>query len=746
MQILRLPDRMIDLRSGEVSGQRRLERHELRLLHVLVATPNVAVPTDRLVQRVWGSRVRSGTVSAAVDTLRAVLEVEPTVPRVIVAGEAGVRFVPRPPFVEPEASPFVGREAELRWLDAVRGTVAVLWGAGGIGKTRLAERWQERRVVDGAFGCALSIPADGGPLVTRLALAAGVDVAGTDLHTALGRVERTLTGGPTALRIDDADRLSAEDLALLVRWAKATDLRIVLTARRPLDLPSAAVLEVGPLDGPDLAGVLERAWDTLDPPLQAALVQLAVFEGGVAAADGVVLVGAGRVEELRRRSLIHRIDTHRFVVHGLVRDFVWDRAPAGVVSAARAAHRDHFRARLAEARPLDGERDNLRVIADDVDTLDALAGRWIGSTPIDEVLALCDRGLGLANGPEDEGRLRRRRAEALRRCGRLDEALDDVTRAVVLLSSVDDPRVVLPVWIEWARTRLRLGRDVGEVTHALGGLARYRPEVSARSFAEVSILTAEAQVDAGFPQAALDTLVGAEEVFVVSDQTRGPALAALGHALRWLDRSAAEQALRSAILLARGPEDRSSWSIRLAEVLVLLGRLDDADEVARGLPEPEVHPIEAAMLAAWIATLRGDPTAGEACARAVRVATRGRDDRYVALGSATLGMVALERGEWGEAERRFADAGRRWSDAGSFLAPRARAWEVAAQILGGRRGAGERLPGLDPSLPAARFARWLDAPDGAPSLTPRADDIVPDRLASRFANRWRSALVHTATS
>jgi len=168
---------------------------------------------------------------------------------------AGERVGSRPHNLPGQATPFVGREAELRriegWL-ADRGTRLVsLVGPGGIGKTRLALQ---------AAGDQLGTYADGVffvPLV-EIAHAAGVATAIGDA----ARLQPLERGDPWArladylrdrellLVLDNLEHLRPVGPHLAGLLERAPGLTLLATSREPLDLRSERSLTLGGLELP----------------------------------------------------------------------------------------------------------------------------------------------------------------------------------------------------------------------------------------------------------------------------------------------------------------------------------------------------------------------------------------------------------------------------------------------------------------------------------------------------------------
>ena len=199
------------------------------------------------------------------------------------------------------AQPIVGRQREVERLDALLGSAGVttLWGAAGIGKTRLALEMARRWVAAPA-----SPGSSSGALEPRTAAFVSLRAC-TDEDGVLRAVSAALQprmppeGGPAAIErviartlqvrdesltvLDAAEHLASIVDSLLVRWtAEAPLARFLVTGR---DKPrSGGALELGPLavDGPGSDAsllFLARAGDTAagiesDPASREAVVRI----------------------------------------------------------------------------------------------------------------------------------------------------------------------------------------------------------------------------------------------------------------------------------------------------------------------------------------------------------------------------------------------------------------------------------------------------------------------------------------
>lgn len=292
LELLRSGETVIDLvrrtvRRGE--QEHRLTATEARLLAYLAERPGRTVSQEELLREVWGYRegVRSRAVAHAVGRLRHKIEAEPSAPVLLltVYGE-GFRLelaaasTPQPgeaPETPPAPGPVVGlparrpgfrgRGPELQRLVAAwkeGASLLTLWGPGGMGKTRLATEFAHRLAL-------VHPPAEGGVIFVPLAqerrlegvvaaLAAGLGLAGGGLHgegasrrlgAALAARGRTLVVLDNLEQVEDA--LAPFLLALVERAPGAT---VLLTTRRPRELPGATRIALPPLSGDEAVALL----------------------------------------------------------------------------------------------------------------------------------------------------------------------------------------------------------------------------------------------------------------------------------------------------------------------------------------------------------------------------------------------------------------------------------------------------------------------------------------------------------
>jgi len=154
-------------------------------------------------------------------------------------------------------SAFVGRERQLADLARFFGEedeqIVTLLGPGGIGKTRLAQRFAETSGLT-AWPCDLADATSVEDVCAAVRL--GLDVlpqetAGeADPATGIGDV--LALRGTGLLVLDDVERVAEAAAPVVDAWASAApEVRILITSRQRLGIPGEVVYEVPPLGLPD---------------------------------------------------------------------------------------------------------------------------------------------------------------------------------------------------------------------------------------------------------------------------------------------------------------------------------------------------------------------------------------------------------------------------------------------------------------------------------------------------------------
>jgi len=165
--------------------------------------------------------------------------------------------------LQPDTDAFFGRADELARLAALLdgGTrLVTLKAAGGAGKSRLARRFgagRAEKLAGGTWFVPL-VDARGADGVVH-AVADALELHGvTDEDALLDALQQR---GPTLLLLDNAEHLVEVLKPLLARWlSEASALRVLVTSRRPFELPAEQVLELGPLQEAEAVALFrERA-------------------------------------------------------------------------------------------------------------------------------------------------------------------------------------------------------------------------------------------------------------------------------------------------------------------------------------------------------------------------------------------------------------------------------------------------------------------------------------------------------
>jgi predicted ATPase len=221
---------------------------------------------------------------------------------------------------------FVGREGDLAALDHALESGARLVtvvGAGGIGKTRLAQHFAASRRGrwggdGGAWFCDLSEARARDDLVVAVAATLGVPLATRKRGPAdwIALVGDALAARRRILIVLDNFEQLVDAAPTLEGWlAAAPDARFVVTSRRSLDRQGERLLPLEPLPPADaLALLVERA----PPHRQGALRKDPVARDLVLALDGLPLaieLAAARTDLLSPRQVLDRLEA-RFSLLG----------------------------------------------------------------------------------------------------------------------------------------------------------------------------------------------------------------------------------------------------------------------------------------------------------------------------------------------------------------------------------------------------------------------------------------------
>lgn len=160
---------------------------------------------------------------------------------------------PLPPLPAP-LSAFIGRTAQLQRIEELFGhgvRLVTLVGAGGIGKSRLALEVGRRHPGPAALVELAAVEAE---VRVARAIADAVGAQGDD--PAAAAVEELRAHADILLIVDNCEHLVDEVAALVQRLlADCPELRVLATSRRPLSVPSEAVLRVPPLPADEAAAL-----------------------------------------------------------------------------------------------------------------------------------------------------------------------------------------------------------------------------------------------------------------------------------------------------------------------------------------------------------------------------------------------------------------------------------------------------------------------------------------------------------
>ncbi len=290
----------------------RIGARALDILEVLHRANGSVVSKDDIMDAVWpGLIVEENRLQVHVATLRKALgasrDLIKTVPGrgyLLIANPPVAHAVaPRPADAAPDAeaahpTPFVGRRAEIEQIvDMIdRVPVVTLVGAGGIGKTSLADRVAHvlrSRAGERVLFVELARAATHDDVLLAIAAELGLE---TDRVPAVGRIGDALAVSRCLLVLDNAEHV-VDLVADLVEslTARAAPLRVLVTSREPLHISIEAVFRVSPLAVPDGAA-------TADEIVRHAAVELFLARIRAATPDCVVdAAGIRLVGDICRR-------------------------------------------------------------------------------------------------------------------------------------------------------------------------------------------------------------------------------------------------------------------------------------------------------------------------------------------------------------------------------------------------------------------------------------------------------------
>ncbi|MCE9579347.1 MAG: hypothetical protein K8W52_39855, partial [Deltaproteobacteria bacterium] len=410
-----------------------------------------------------------------------------------------------------------GRDAELAALTELceRARVAAVVGPPGIGKSALAHAWLAARADLGldtaivaladataedleariaAAGAPAAIVLDDADRVAAQAVAIGARLAAAGARVVvtarrLPAIEHRLELGPLALAhaaeqrspaaamfaaLADSDDPAIEDLvarlegvplAIALAAARASVLPPAELAAR-LDEPFAVLRRPGEPRTNSLAGAIAWSWTALEPWVQRALAQLAVFAGAfeVATAEAIVAVGPDgslldALGVLREHALVQPAWPGAFRMLAMIRAYARDRGEPTMVANAVARHAAWMASRgrqHGDRYAATGDPEARAWLARALPDLD-LAAQGAGAAAIEAALAAdrlraqaqpsparvaqLDRAVGLAERTGDAALCARAldaRAGAHLALGGFAPSIADRQRALALVGDGDD--------------------------------------------------------------------------------------------------------------------------------------------------------------------------------------------------------------------------------------------------------------------------------------------------------------------
>ncbi len=159
----------------------------------------------------------------------------------------------------PRRSSFVGRTADLGEIAARLGRypVVTLTGAGGVGKTALAVEaaWIEVSAGRAELACYIDLVPCRTDEQVIAALLEGVGIRGAGAAAGLDAVSEAVSGCRSLLVVDNCEHVLESARRACDQLARrATDLRVLVTSRIPLDVEPECVWRVQPMAVPGEAG------------------------------------------------------------------------------------------------------------------------------------------------------------------------------------------------------------------------------------------------------------------------------------------------------------------------------------------------------------------------------------------------------------------------------------------------------------------------------------------------------------
>jgi len=196
--------------------------------------------------------------------------------------------------VPPTLDAFVGREADLarlhEWASG-KHQVLTIKGHGGIGKTRLARHFAETtrwRYPGGVWFIDLTSSRDQATMLRTVAQVIGVPLDPSRGTDQLGRVLRST--GRTLVVLDNLEQIAAVARGVVQAWVRASSqLHVLQTSRRLLELADEQVLELGPLGAKTARQLLDARIADVHPSLSLSAKQGAAAAQIVEELQGIPL-------------------------------------------------------------------------------------------------------------------------------------------------------------------------------------------------------------------------------------------------------------------------------------------------------------------------------------------------------------------------------------------------------------------------------------------------------------------------
>jgi predicted ATPase len=329
------PDARQLLIDGEPTG---LGARAFDMLRVLIERRGRVVHKAELFELVWPGRViEENNLQVHMSHLRKLLgpQAIATVPGRGYRFDAQVEVTSRAPRAElpeqaslgPPASNFFGREDDLVAVARLctEHRLVTIVGAGGIGKTRVAQAVAQRegvRYPGGVVWVDLAVISDLAVVPAQFAMALGITlVPSVDPHEAMAA---QLRGRAMLVVIDNAEHLVDAVCRTVGRLlAAAADLRVLVTSQQPLRLADEYLYRIGALSYPALpcsvdearrhgavallcerANALDRRFELTDGNV-ADIVRICKHLDGLPLA---IELAAGRLPLLGARGLLEHLD------------------------------------------------------------------------------------------------------------------------------------------------------------------------------------------------------------------------------------------------------------------------------------------------------------------------------------------------------------------------------------------------------------------------------------------------------